>query len=53
VDFKSLSNEDRFVALESEQVDLLAAGVTHTMERDLFEVRRVTSLSDAPFPRSS
>jgi ABC-type amino acid transport substrate-binding protein len=39
VDFKSLNYQDRFVALESTQVDLLAAGVTHTMERDLFEVR--------------
>ncbi len=39
MNFTSFSNEERFIALESKQVDLLAAGATYTMERDLFEVR--------------
>ncbi len=44
MDFLSLSYEERFVALESKQVDLIAAGATHTMERDLFEVRVAANL---------
>lgn len=30
---------DRFAMLNEGQVDVLAASVTHTMERDVFEVR--------------
>ncbi len=33
-----MSNAQRFGALESREVDLLAAGATYTMERDLYEV---------------
>ncbi len=44
MNFLSLGYEERFVALQSKQVDLLAAGATYTMERDLFEVQVAADL---------
>lgn len=35
---------DVFTTLQENTVDLLAAGVTHTMERDVFEVRSLLNL---------
>ena len=39
VEIMALNNSDRFSSLQSGLVDVLAAGATYTMERDVLEVR--------------